>query len=388
MDFIRVKRITMEAQLNKTMRLFRLNTCGKFTTSYEEELTFFKTGFSRLWLIIGLVLIFGYLPFALDSHTIKILSLIGIYSIAAIGVNILTGYTGMISLGHAAIFGVGAYSASILAIRMQAPFWIAVPAGAVISAIVGTGFGMPALRLAGYYLCFATLAGQKIMDFIFIHYVSLTGGPAGMSITGTDSFLIDMKSDRISYYVIFISLVITVWTVVNLMRSKFGRGFAAIRDNQEVAGILGIPVSKYKLLSFALSSFYAGLAGALFACYNLNISPGFFDMSFSIILMAMVIVGGLGSIPGAIFGAIAIVSLKEILAFGDTFLAAPLKLSGLSITVSSLYEFAVGILIVLFIIFKPKGLADVWRDIRALFSAWPFLKCSYYGFKRSFPPDK
>jgi branched-chain amino acid transport system permease protein len=370
------------------MRLFNFHTCGNFSSSYEEELTVFQTDFGKVWLIAGLILIFGLLPAAGNSHAFKILNLIGIYSIAAIGLNILTGYTGMISLGHSAIFGLGAYAAAILSVWLKLPFWIAIPAGGIISAIAGVCFALPALRLAGLYLCFATLAGQKIMEYIFIHWTGLTGGAGGMLMTKTASLGIDMKSGIISYYVIFISLVIVIWMTVNLMRSKFGRAFIAIRDSQGIAAAAAIPVLKYKLLSVAVSSFYAGLAGGLFAYYNLNISPGLFDLSFSIALIAMVVIGGLGSIPGSIFGAVVVVMLKEALVYGDRLFAAPLKLSGLSFTFSSLYELTLGILLSLFIVFKPKGMTDAWNNFRSFFSLWPFLKCSYYGRKRFYPPDK
>lgn len=370
------------------MKLVNFHTCGNFRSSYKEELTVFQTDFGKVWLIAGLILIFGLLPAAGNSHAFKILNLIGIYSIAAIGLNILTGCTGMISLGHSAIFGLGAYAAAILAVWLKLPFWIAVPAGGIISAIIGAGFAIPALRLAGLYLCFATLAGQKIMEYIFIHWTGLTGGAGGMSMAKTASPGIDMKSGIISYYIIFISLVIVIWMTVNLMRSKFGRAFIAIRDSQGIAEAAAIPVLKYKLLSFAVSSFYAGIAGGLFAYYNLNIAPGLFNLSFSITLIAMVVIGGLGSIPGSIFGAVVVVILKEALVYGDSLFAAPLELSGLSFTFSSSYELVLGILLALFIVFKPKGMAEAWNHFRSFFSLWPFLKCSYYGLKRSYPPDK
>jgi len=378
----------MEADFNLLMRRFHFHTCGNFKPSYEEELTVFETDFGRLWLIIGLILVFGFLPVAGNSHLLKIVNMVGIYSIAAIGLNILTGYTGMISLGHSAIFGLGAYAAAILATWMKAPFWIAVPAGGLLSAIVGVGFCLPAFRLMGFYLCFATLAGQKIMEYLFIHWTGLTGGDEGILIAETDFFGIDLKSDIIYYYIIFISLVLMAWLAVNLIRSKFGRAFIAIRDNQRDAEMMGMPVLKYQLLSFAVSSFYAGFAGALFAYYNLNISPTPFNLSFSIMLIAMIIIGGLGSIHGSIFGAIVVVILKEAMIYGDKLLADPLKLYGISITVSSLYEVAVGLLIALFIIFKPKGLADAWWNIRSVFRSWPLSKDIPYGCKRSFPPHQ
>lgn len=361
------------------MGRFNFHICGNFKTSYEEDLTLFQTDASRLWLIMGLIVVFILVPIAGNPHVMKILNMIGIYSIAAIGLNILTGYTGMISLGHSAIFGVGAYTSVILASGMNAPFWLAVPAGGVMSAIIGIGFGLPSLRLKGLYLCFATIACQKIMEFIFIHWEGITGGTEGITLSKTASWGLDLKNDMILYYIVFLLLALTAWTSVNLVRSKFGRAFCAIRDNQKVAGALGIPVIKYRLLSFAVSSFYAGIAGALFAYYNLNISPVDFSLAFSVILIAMIIIGGMGSVQGSIYGAVVIVLTKEASIYGERLLA---EMFDMHFTDSFLYEFVAGLLIVLFIIFRPKGLAGIWRDISSVFRAWPLTQGVNHGSKR------
>jgi branched-chain amino acid transport system permease protein len=367
------------------MKRFNFHKCGNYKESYEEELTVFQTDFGRIWLITGLIAVFGLIPLSGNSHVLRLLNMIGIYSIAAIGLNILTGYTGMISLGHSAIFGLGAYTAVNMATGMNAPFWLAVPAGGAISAIIGIGFGLPAVRLMGFYLCFATLACQKIMEFLFIHWDGFTGGPEGISMVKKGFPAMDFKGDVILYYIVFILLTLMAWMAVNLLRSRFGRAFCAIRDDSRVAGVMGIPVFKYKLLSFAISSFYAGIAGALFSYYNLNISPGHFNLSFSIILIAMIIIGGMGSVPGSIFGAIVIVLLKEVLVYGDRLLA---DMFNVSFKVSSLYEFAAGLLVALFVIFKPKGIAGAWSDIRSVFRAWPLSQGVNHGFKRSYPDNK
>ena len=366
------------------MRRLNFHQCGNFKASYEQELTVFQTDFGRLWLIIGLIVVFGLIPLTGNSHILRVLNIIGIYSIASIGLNILTGYTGLISLGHSAIFGLGAYTAANLATGLSVPFWLAIPAAGVISAIIGIGFGLPAFRLMGFYLCFATLACQKIMEFLFIRWESLTGGTDGISLAKNGFPGMGLKNDMILYYIVFLFLTILAWMAVNLLRSRFGRAFRAIRDDSNVAEIMGIPVYKYKLLSFAVSSFYVGIAGALFAYYNLNISPGYFNLSFSIILIAMIIIGGMGSVPGSVFGAIVVVLLKEVSVYGDRLIA---NMFNISFTVS-LYEFTAGLLIALFIIFKPKGLASVWNDIKPVFRSWPLSQVVNHDFKRSYPGCK
>jgi branched-chain amino acid transport system permease protein len=350
------------------MKRFNFYRCGNFNSSYGEDLSLIKTDLGRLWLIAGLIIVFGLIPLTGSPYFLKVLNLIGIYSIAAIGLNILTGYTGVISIGHAAIFGVGAYTVVILTVTMNAPFYISVPAGGAISAVAGIGFGLPAIRLMGVYIFFSTLACQKIMEFLFINLKGLTGGSEGISMAKTGIPGMELKGDIFLYYITFALLTLMTITAANLMRSRFGRALCAIRDDRRVAEAAGIPAFRYKLLSFAISSFYAGIAGALFSYYCLNISPGDFNISFSIILIAMIIIGGIGSIPGSIYGAVVVVLLKEVSVFGDRIVP---DIFNMSFRLSSLYEFVAGLLIVLFIIFKPKGIAGVCSKIRSVFSSWP-----------------
>jgi branched-chain amino acid transport system permease protein len=342
-----------------------------------EELALFQTDFGRLWAIAGFLIIFGLIPLAGSPYFLKTLSLIGIYSIAAIGLNVLTGCTGIISLGHSAIFGLGAYTAVILTSSMNLPIYVSIPAGGIISAVAGVGFGLPAVRLTGIYICFATLACQKIMEFIFINWQGATGGAYGISIPGTGTG-IGLKDNLLLYYAIFAILTLTALMAVNLMRSKFGRALCAIRDDQRAAEAIGIPAARYKLLSFAFSSFYAGLAGALFSFFSIKISPGDFNVSFSVILIAMIIIGGMGSISGSVIGACIIVLLKEALVFSDGILQHTFSVS---FRPSSLYEFAAGLLLALFIIYKPKGIMGAWKDIRLIFSSWPLSQVSNNGAK-------
>jgi branched-chain amino acid transport system permease protein len=161
------------------------------------------------------------------------------------------------------------------------------------------------------------------------------------------------------------------WIAVNLVRTRFGRAFIAIRDNDRAAEGMGIPIFRYKLLSFGISSYYAGFAGALFAYYMMSITPEPFNLWLSIIFIAMIIIGGLGSIPGSVFGAIFIVILEEVLSHATEYLMN-IGATGLGITIAPLREFVFGLAIVLFIIFEPKGIAEVWRIVRSSFRLWPF----------------
>ncbi len=354
------------------MRKLQFHPCGDFRESYFRELTIFETDFGRLWLLIGLALLFGVIPFITSPYMLYILNTIGIYAIAAIGLNLLIGYTGQISLGHGAFFGVGAYTGAILATKAGFPFWLSVPAGGVVTAAAGMVFGIPSVRLKHLYLCIATLAGQFIIEYVMVQWQSLTGGAQGISIIGTTLFGLDLSTDRSYFYVIFFCFVVMTWVAVNLVRSRFGRAFVAIRDNDRAAEGMGIPIFLYKLLSFGISSFYAGFAGALYAYYMMSITPEPFNLWLSIEYIAMIIIGGLGSIPGSVFGAVFIVALNEILSMTTQYLMNLGASTGVAITIAPLREFVFGLAIVMFIIFEPKGLAEIWRIVRSSFRLWPF----------------
>jgi branched-chain amino acid transport system permease protein len=354
------------------MRRLKLHPCGKFNEQYEEELTIFSTDFGRLWMWIGLFLLFVIIPFISSHYILYVVNHIGIAAIAAIGLNILIGYTGQISLGHGAFFGVGAYSAAILATAVGSPFWLSVPAAGVITAIVGVIFGIPSIRLKHLYLTIATLAGQFIIQYLLVNWVSLTKGAEGIFLPKATLFGLNLKTDRTFFYVIFLCFVVMTWMAVNLIRTRYGRAFIAIRDNDRAAEGMGIPIFKYKLLSFAISSFYAGFAGGLAAYYIGSITPEPYTLSLSVEYIAMIIIGGLGSIPGSVFGAFFITFLNEVLSGATQYFMNIGSLSKIAIQIAPLREFIFGLAIVLFIIFEPKGLAEVWRIIKSSFRLWPF----------------
>ncbi|MFH2129613.1 MAG: branched-chain amino acid ABC transporter permease [bacterium] len=354
------------------MRKLHYHLCGNFKESYEEELTIFETDFGRTWLLVGIFVLLVIIPLTGSAYTLYLLNTIGIYAIAAIGLNLLIGYTGQISMGHGAFFGVGAYTAAILTTRLGLPLLLALPLSGLLTAVVGMIFGIPSLRLKHLYLTIATLAGQFIIEYILVQWESATGGAEGIAVSNGSIFGIELNTDRSFYFLIFISLIVLTWVMVNLIRTRFGRALVAIRDNDRAAEGMGIPIFKYKLLAFGISSFYVGFAGALFAFYMMTITPEPFNMWLSIEFIAMIIIGGLGSVSGAIFGTIFIVSLGEVLSMVTEFLMNFGPSTSVSITMAPLREFVFGLSIVLFIIFEPKGLAEIWRILRSSFRLWPF----------------
>ncbi|MDO9515077.1 MAG: branched-chain amino acid ABC transporter permease [Syntrophales bacterium] len=354
------------------MRKLRFHPCGNFNDRYGQELTIFETDFGRASLIAGLVILFGVVPYISGPYLLYILNTVAITAIAAIGLNILTGFTGQLSLGHGAFFGVGAYAAAILATRVDFPFLLAVPCAGVITALVGVLFGLPSGRLKGLYLTIATLAGQFIIEYLLIHWEGLTKGTMGIVLPEISLFGVAMGGDRSFFYIVYLCLIGMTLLAVNLMRTRYGRAFVAIRDNDRAAEGMGIPIFPYKLLSFGISSFYAGVAGALWAYYMVSITTEPFNLGLSVEFIAMVIIGGLGSIAGAIYGALFITGLNEGLRWLTDLLMSTDMLSAVGLSMAPLRELAFGSAIVLFILLEPRGLAEVWRIIRSNFRLWPF----------------
>ncbi len=354
------------------MKKFHLHPCGNFRERYEQELFVFTTDFGRLWAGIGFLLLMTAVPFLASQYMLYIFNMIGIAAIAVIGLNILIGFTGQISLGHGAFFGVGAYAAAILATRLHLPFILALPAAGLMTAMIGMVFGIPSGRLKGLYLTIATLAGQFIIEYLLIHWESLTKGTMGITLPPAQLITWSVKGDVGFFYLIFIMLAVMVWIAVNLIRTRFGRAFIAIRDNDRAADGMGIPIFRYKLLAFGISSFYAGFAGALWAFYMGSITAEPFNLGLSVEYIAMVIIGGLGSISGSIYGAVFITMLNEALRFMTDILMNTGIVTTSGLNMAPLREFVFGLAIVLFILLEPRGLAELWRITRSSFRLWPF----------------
>jgi branched-chain amino acid transport system permease protein len=354
------------------MRKIHLHPCGNFRERYDQELTIFATDFGRLWAGVGIGLLLAVIPLLASPYMLYIANMIGISAIAAIGLNILIGFTGQISLGHGAFFGVGAYAGAIFATALHLPMIISIPAAGLVTAGIGMIFGIPSGRLKGLYLTIATLAGQFIIEYVLIHWESLTKGTMGITLPPARLLGLSIQGDLSFYYIIFISLAGMIWIAVNLMRTRYGRAFIAIRDNDRAAEGMGIPIFRYKLLSFGISSFYAGFAGALWSFYMGSITAEPFNLGLSVEYIAMVIIGGLGSISGSIFGTVFITILNETLRFMTDTLMNSGIISQSGLNVAPLREFVFGLAIVLFILFEPRGLAELWRIIRSSFRLWPF----------------
>jgi len=355
--------------------------CGNFKRTYQSDMAIFPVPLQR-YTIIAIVLIF-YLIFPLlaNEYMLNLVGMIGIACLGAIGLNILTGFTGQISIGHAAFMMVGAYTAAILNTRYGVGFVLCLPAAGIMSALVGSFFGIPSLRIKGLYLAISTLAAQFILEWIVNHWTWVSGGafssiytkkpdifgwiPAA-ALTEGEAML------RYKYYIIVILLGIGVVFALNLFRSSVGRAFIAIRDNDVSAEIIGINIFRYKLTAFAVSSFYAGVAGALYCFWYEVANYESFTIIISIDYLAMVIIGGLGSVLGAIYGAIFIQLLPIALDLLGSWIGGTF-FGGVSTEfIAQLQTVTFGALIIFFLVVEPEGLNRLWRNTKSYFRVWPF----------------
>jgi len=329
----------------------------------------FRTKFLKFWVGVFFVFLLIF-PFVANVYLLSLANIIGIAVVGALGLNILTGFAGQISLGHGAFIGVGAYTSALLVMRLHIPFWFALPAAGLFTAIVGMIFGIPSLRVKGLYLAIATLAAQVIINFVMIHWSSLTKGTSGLPVDPPRLFGIVFDTDQKYYFITMAFAVLATTFAKNLQRTRVGRAFMAVRDNDLAAEIIGINLFKYKLLAFFVSSFYAGIAGALWAHYVTIITPEHFTIAESINYLAMIIIGGIGSVLGSIFGAIFMVLLPEVLRLIADALSGVYPSIGNFF--SAMREVVFGLTIILFLIYEPDGLNHRWQMIKAYWKLWPF----------------
>ncbi len=343
--------------------------CGDFRTSYEKDAVIFQTPFIKICMALFFAGLLS-LPFLLKGEYMWVALQIVIAAIGAVGLNILTGFTGQISLGQGAFFGVGAYTSAYITVKMGLSFWIGIPAAGLMTAMAGMVFGIPSLRLKGLYLAIATLASQFILEWVFIRWESVTGGSYGMTVPRPSIAGYTFDSDSSFYYIVLAIAAGMILFATNLMRTKTGRAFMAIRDHYISAEIMGINLFKYRLLSFGISSFYAGVAGALYGHSLKFVSSEQFGIGVSIVYLAMIIIGGLGSIIGSIFGAVFMILLPKILSVITEMVSADFpSIAKLAI---SFEQGIFGLIIVLFLIFEPDGLAHRWKLIKAYWKLYPF----------------
>ena len=343
--------------------------CGDFRTSYAADATMFRTRGTTAMAWAGAALLLAAPLFA-SSYVLSQLIVIGIYGVAALGLNILVGFTGQISLGHGAFFGFGAFASAWLGTAHGVPVLLSIPVAGLMTTALGMVFGIPAARLKGLYLAIATLAAQFILEDFFSRAQWFTGGSSGALAERASLFGIPLETDKTYFYVVLFWFVLSYVGVANLMRTRDGRALIAVRDHYLSAEVMGINLTRYRILSFGISSFFAGIGGALYAHYLGFVSAESFTIVLSIQFLAMIIIGGLGSVSGSILGTIFILLLPQAMQIGAASFAE--FFPGMQQGVAYIKEMSIGAAIILFLIFEPEGLIHRWRLIRASFKLYPF----------------
>ncbi|EON13268.1 MULTISPECIES: branched-chain amino acid ABC transporter permease [Pandoraea] len=350
---------------------------GQFKTSYEADSQIFPIRQDRVAVCTVLAIAFGVLPWIATEYWLTaILVPFLVFSLAALGLNLLTGYAGQLSLGTAAFMAVGAYASYNFQLRIEGmPILASFALGGVCAALVGIAFGLPSLRIKGFYLAVATLAAQFFVLWVLTKFPWLSNNSSSGVITAQKISILGVDVDTPVRKYLFVLGVVTVMALVakNLVRSHIGRAWMAVRDMDVAAEVIGIPLMRVKLLAFAVSSFYCGVAGALYAyCYLGSVEPDGFSLDLSFRILFMIIIGGVGSILGSFLGAAFILLLPILLDSTLPAIATFLHLPFTNATVSHIQLMVFGGLIIFFLIVEPHGLARLWQIAKEKLRIWPF----------------
>jgi branched-chain amino acid transport system permease protein len=346
---------------------------GVIDVRYGQDIAIIRT--IPQWISLGLFALFLILVPQLfpSRYLLNVINIILIMTISIHGLNLLTGYAGQISVGHAAFMGVGAYACASLMTFAKLNFLVALPLAGVIAGLVGILFGLPSLRLKGFYLAMATIAAQFILTAFFFHFKpGIFGGSTGMSLQPIQLFGVLFDTQEKLYYLILPATGLMTFFAYNIARSRVGRAFVAIRDNDLSAEIMGISLFGYKLRAFFVGCFFAGISGSLYIVFMRTIRPDQFSLMDSIWMLGILIIGGLGSILGGILGTIFVKCLDEMVLVITPFLGTVLPDEYASRLSASLGLVVFGLVVVLFLILEPRGLAHQWTVLKSRFRNWPF----------------
>ena len=355
-----------------------------FKKSYDPDINLFKDSFHRNCYIL-LFFIVLLAPFFVSEYLIGELTLTLIWAIAGLGLMILVGQSGQVSLGHSAFMAIGAYSVVILQNKLGFSFLLALPSAGLISAIIGFLIALPTTKLHGIYLAILTLAISVLVEDLIVLAAPITGGVNGMFAPDIEIFTINFgRYSSISnlYWLVLLSTIFLVFLYKNILRSPLGRNFAAIRDSEISAAAMGVNVVTTKGLAFAISSFYTGIAGAFFGHFATAFNYETFNVIMSITILLMIVVGGVGSIHGAFLGAIFVTLLPVSISFFRDFVSEHV---GLNITTLPGVETGVfSIILIAFLMFEPLGLYGAWIKTRTYFELFPLYRKDMFRRQKSY----
>lgn len=347
---------------------------GVFSTEYDSDLAILRTKTQWLLLGLGLALLFAA-PLLASPYWLSWLTRVGITIVAVLGLHILSGLCGQISIGHVAFMGVGAYAVAILTAQVGLNSWLCLPICGLSAGLVGLIFGLPCFRLKGFYLAISTLAASYIIIWCIQYFASVTGGFMGLPLDPLRLGPIDLGTHSAFYRVTMAIMVLAAFFAKNIQRTATGRAFVAIRDNELAAEVSGIPVFRYKMLAFFIGCVFAGVAGWLWAYYQLRVNPNQFGLYDSMWYVGMLIVGGWGSTTGVFFGVVSL-RLVQVLIDRETPRLAELFPSVANQIYVSFGLILFGLIIVLFMVLEPRGLYYLWEKFKAYYRLHPY---AYWG---------
>lgn len=354
----------------------------RLTTAYRDDLVLFRNRLAKAGLA-GLLLAGVAAPLVVGDFWTTVLVYGGIASVGAIGLNLLIGFTGQVSLGQAFFLGVGAYTAAVLAGRFGVPFPLWLVGAAVAGGFIGGLVGPFALRLRGHYLAIVSLGLLFLGNHVFEHWTAVTGGLTGTAVTAPVRLgpldagnlgRLGLPLNRTQGYYYFTWIVVAALALAarNLLRTRPGRALQAIRDRDQAAEVIGVSLVHWKVGAFVVSSAYAACAGAMYASFARYISPLDWGLALSITYVAMIVVGGIGSVSGSILGALFLTTLPRLVEAVSGSLPFVSQGGTGGITVFTLNQALFGLLIVAFLLWEPLGLIELWRRLKRYFAAWPF----------------
>ena len=343
---------------------------GVFQGSFGQDMAIFRTRTQWIILLAFLVLLFA-MPVYSSDRLLTIVTIMGITIISVLGLNILTGYCGQISIGHAGFMAAGGYVSAVLTAKLGWPFWAALPCAGLGAGLVGIIFGLPSLKIKGFYLIMATVAAHFIIIWVILQFYGITGGADGMSVRRPEIGAFVLKSKASYFYLVMVITCIAVYLAKNIVRTRVGRAFIAIRDNDLAAEVMGVNLWAYKLTAFFIGCVFAGVSGSLLVHYYAYISTDHFPFMNSVWYLGMLIVGGMGSTAGVIFGTVFLKLLDEAVTVFGPMLAAIFPAIAAQ-AAASLGLIMRGLVIILFLIFEPRGLAHRWELVKSYFRRWPF----------------
>ncbi|HEY7242378.1 MAG TPA: branched-chain amino acid ABC transporter permease [Xanthobacteraceae bacterium] len=341
---------------------------GYFRTQYVEDYALLGTRTARMWVALLSLALLAF-PLIASPFQLDLACQVFLASVGSLSLMLLTGYAGQISLGHAGLIAAGAFTVGILFRETNAAFWVTLPAAALVGALLGVIFGLPSLRLRGLYLAVSTLALHFVVIYIGGEYETRRGFSTGIMIDPPRVGGIEITDGRAWYFILLVAAASTLIVCLNLLRTRSGRAWGAIRAHETVAETLGIRIAAYKLLAFVISSSITAVAGALFAYYRGFVSVEAFSLFLTIQYVAMVIVGGMGSLLGALLGA-AFVTLFPY-AIESALLALP-GAQGFASLLFAVNYAAFGLVMILFLVLEPLGLVGIWHRIQNYFLLWPY----------------